>query len=135
MARCYLSLVVQGLDVPRFSRRSPYRQKDMRASRERFRMVGLLQRKSENIIVAKLSTIKVNNSGIPYLYAENDVHYATLTVKQTLAFALKTRTPKQLPDGMSKTRYRHIFLNSLLKILGIEDTVNTRVGNEVCTLI
>jgi len=62
---------------------------------------------------------------------ENDVHYATLTVKQTLAFALKTRTPKQLPDGMSKQRYRHTFLNALVKILGIENTLNTRVGSEV----
>src|SRR5271169_436420 len=98
MGRCYLSLVVQGLDVPRFSRLLPYRQKDMRASRGRFCMAVLLQRRSDNIIVGKLSIIKVNSSSMICLSTENDIHYATLTVKQTLAFALKTRTPKQLPD-------------------------------------
>jgi ATP-binding cassette, subfamily G (WHITE), member 2, SNQ2 len=65
------------------------------------------------------------------LNIENDIHYATLTVKQTLAFALKTKTPKQPPDGMSNKQYRHIVLNALLKILGIKDTVNTHVGNDV----
>lgn len=68
------------------------------------------------------------------LKAENDIHYATLTVQQTLAFALKTRTPKQRPAGMSKKQYRHTFLNALLTIFGIEHTLKTRVGNEVIDL-
>jgi hypothetical protein len=52
-------------------------------------------------------------------------------VKQTLAFALKTRTPKELPEGMSQSQYRSTFLNILLTIFGIKHTVNTRVGNDV----
>lgn len=61
---------------------------------------------------------------------EDDIHYATLTVKQTLAFALKTRTPRQRPEGMSKSHYRKTFLEILARIFGIEHTLNTRVGNE-----
>jgi len=66
--------------------------------------------------------------------SENDIHYATLTVKQTLAFALKARTPKELPEQMSRSQYRNSFLDILLTIFGIKHTVNTRVGNEVPSL-
>ena len=65
------------------------------------------------------------------LTLENDIHYATLTVKQTLAFALKARTPTQLPEQMTRRQYRNTFLSILLTIFGIKHTVNTRVGNEV----
>jgi ATP-binding cassette, subfamily G (WHITE), member 2, SNQ2 len=65
------------------------------------------------------------------LMIENDVHYATLTVKQTLAFALKTRTPNQLPENMTRRQYRSTFLNILFTIFGIKHTINTPVGNEV----
>jgi len=80
--------------------------------------------------VGKLSIIKVCRSDL-YLKAENDIHYAALTVKQTLEFALKTRTPKQRPAEMSKKQYRRTFLHALLTIFGIEHTLETRVGNEV----
>ena len=63
--------------------------------------------------------------------AEDDIHYATLTVKQTLDFALKTRTPRERPESMSRGEYRRTFLQILAKIFGIEHTLNTRVGNEV----
>ena len=66
---------------------------------------------------------------------EDDIHYATLTVKQTLAFALKTRTPRQRPEGMSRGQYRKTFLDILAKIFGIEHTLDTRVGNEVSSPI
>ena len=62
---------------------------------------------------------------------EDYIHYATLTVKQTLAFALKTRTPRERPEGMSRAQYRRTFLEILAKIFGIEHTLNTKVGNEV----
>lgn len=77
----------------------------------------------------------VYNQGSSFLFwkliAEDDIHYATLTVKQTLAFALKTRTPRERPEGMSRKQYRQKFLNILAKIFGIEHTLDTRVGNEV----
>jgi len=63
--------------------------------------------------------------------SEDDIHYATLTVKQTLDFALKTRTPRERPEGMSRKDYRRTFLDILAKIFGIEHTLDTRVGNEV----
>jgi ATP-binding cassette, subfamily G (WHITE), member 2, SNQ2 len=77
----------------------------------------------------------VYNQGVSHfdvrLTVENDIHYAALTVQQTLAFALKTRTPKQPPEGMSQKIYRNTFLKALLQMFGIGHTVDTRVGNEV----
>jgi hypothetical protein len=69
-----------------------------------------------------------------YLIAEDDVHYASLTVKQTLMFALKTRTPR-LGKGMSQNKYRRRFLDILVKVFGIVHTLDTRVGNEVCSYL
>jgi len=69
-----------------------------------------------------------------FLKVENDIHYATLTVKQTLAFAMKAKTPNELPEQMSRRQYRNTFLDILFTIFGIKHTVNTRVGNEVTCL-
>jgi len=89
--------------------------------------------KSRNTIAIKSFIIKVIQQPC-FLNVENDIHYATLTVKQTLAFALKAKTPKKLPEQMSQRQYRNTFLNILLTIFGIKHTVNTRVGNEVISL-
>lgn len=63
---------------------------------------------------------------------EDDLHYATLTVKQTLDFALKTRTPgkESRNEGESRTDYVREFLKVVLKLFWIEHTVNTKVGDE-----
>ncbi|KAK4969905.1 hypothetical protein LTR28_000452, partial [Elasticomyces elasticus] len=63
---------------------------------------------------------------------ENDLHYATLTVKQTLEFALRTKTPsKQLRnDGESRKDYVREFLQVVLKLFWIENTINTKVGGD-----
>lgn len=37
---------------------------------------------------------------------EDDVHHPTLTVGQTLGFALDTKTPGKRPAGMSKSEFR-----------------------------
>ncbi|KAK5006697.1 hypothetical protein LTR28_006185 [Elasticomyces elasticus] len=60
---------------------------------------------------------------------ENDLHYATLTVKQTLEFALRTKTPSQRSrnDGESRQDYVREFLQVVLKLFWIEDTINTKV--------
>ena len=63
---------------------------------------------------------------------EEDLHYATLSVKRTLDFALKTRTPgkESRNEGESRKSYRQEFLRTVAKLFWIEHTLGTKVGNE-----
>lgn len=63
---------------------------------------------------------------------EEDLHYATLKVKDTLKFALKTRTPgkSSRKEGESRGDYVQEFLRVVSKLFWIEHTMNTKVGNE-----
>ncbi|KAI9886100.1 MAG: hypothetical protein M1823_002118 [Watsoniomyces obsoletus] len=63
---------------------------------------------------------------------EDDLHYATLTVRQTLTFALKTRTPGKASrqEGESRADYVREFLRVVAKLFWIEHTMTTKVGNE-----
>ncbi|KAK2626069.1 hypothetical protein QTJ16_004331 [Diplocarpon rosae] len=60
---------------------------------------------------------------------EDDVHHPTLTVGQTLGFALDTKTPGKRPQGMSKGDFKDKVITTLLKMFNIEHTRNTIVGN------
>ncbi|KAL8970742.1 MAG: hypothetical protein Q9183_001377 [Haloplaca sp. 2 TL-2023] len=63
---------------------------------------------------------------------EDDLHYATLSVKNTLSFALKTRTPGKASrnEGESRGDYVREFLRVVAKLFWIEHTLPTKVGNE-----
>ncbi|KAJ9620280.1 ATP-binding cassette transporter snq2 [Taxawa tesnikishii (nom. ined.)] len=63
---------------------------------------------------------------------EDDLHFATLTVKNTLQFALKTKTPGKdsRNEGESRKDYVREFLRVVTKLFWIEHTLNTKVGNE-----
>ncbi|KAG0158229.1 hypothetical protein PDIDSM_5742 [Penicillium digitatum] len=64
---------------------------------------------------------------------EDDLHYATLTVRDTLLFALKSRTPgkaSRIP-GESRKEYQETFLSAIAKLFWIEHALGTRVGNEL----
>lgn len=63
---------------------------------------------------------------------EDDLHYATLKVKDTLRFALKTRTPgkNSRKEGESRKDYVKEFLRVISKLFWIEHTLDTKVGNE-----
>ncbi|KAL3456754.1 ABC-2 type transporter-domain-containing protein [Aspergillus heterothallicus] len=64
---------------------------------------------------------------------EDDLHYATLTVRETLMFALKTRTPdkaSRLP-GESRADYQETFLSAIAKLFWIEHCLGTKVGGEI----
>ena len=63
---------------------------------------------------------------------EDDLHYATLSVKNTLQFALKTRTPGKgsRNEGESRKDYVKEFLRVVTKLFWIEHTLNTKVGDE-----
>ena len=60
---------------------------------------------------------------------EDDVHQPTLTVGQTLGFALDVKTPGKRPAGMSKKDFKDKVIALLLKMFNIEHTKNTMVGN------
>ena len=63
---------------------------------------------------------------------EDDLHYATLSVKNTLQFALKTKTPGKASRNEGETRSQYVkeFLRVVTKLFWIEHTLNTKVGNE-----
>ncbi|KAF9180757.1 hypothetical protein BGZ51_009356 [Haplosporangium sp. Z 767] len=61
---------------------------------------------------------------------EDDFHYPTLTVRQTLTTALKTKTPgTRLPEQASKKHFVDEFLDVLTKMYGLTKQVETVVGN------
>jgi ATP-binding cassette subfamily G (WHITE) protein 2 (SNQ2) len=60
---------------------------------------------------------------------EDDVHHPTLTVGQTLGFALDTKTPGKRPEGVSTKIFKEKVIQLLLKMFNIEHTANTVVGN------
>ncbi|KAI1651187.1 ABC-2 type transporter-domain-containing protein [Daldinia loculata] len=60
---------------------------------------------------------------------EDDIHHATLTVEQTLAFALDTKVSKRLPAGTSKSKFKEEVITMLLKMFNIEHTRKTVVGD------
>ena len=63
---------------------------------------------------------------------EDDLHYATLSVKNTLKFALETRTPGKASrnEGESRKDYVEEFLRVVTKLFWIEHTLKTKVGDE-----
>jgi len=60
---------------------------------------------------------------------EDDDHLPTLTVAQTLRFALETKTPKKKIPGLTNAQFREEVLETLLSMLNIKHTANTNVGN------
>ncbi|KAI6354773.1 hypothetical protein MCOR25_008459 [Pyricularia grisea] len=63
---------------------------------------------------------------------EEDLNYATLSVKRTLHFALETRAPgkESRLEGESREDYIREFLRVITKLFWIEHTLDTKVGNE-----
>ncbi|SPN99046.1 probable ABC transporter [Cephalotrichum gorgonifer] len=60
---------------------------------------------------------------------EDDIHHPTLTVEQTLDFALEMKVPGKRPAGVSKDQFKESVITMLLKMFNIEHTRNTIVGN------
>ncbi|KAJ5702593.1 hypothetical protein N7488_010141 [Penicillium malachiteum] len=61
---------------------------------------------------------------------EDDIHHPTLTVSQTLGFALDTKTPGKRPFGVGKAEFKEKVTRMLLKMFNIEHTANTVIGNQ-----
>ena len=60
---------------------------------------------------------------------EGDIHLPTLTVGQTLAFALETKIPGKRPGGVSAREFKERVVDLLLSMFNIEHTRHTVVGN------
>jgi ABC-type multidrug transport system ATPase subunit len=60
---------------------------------------------------------------------EDDVHHPTLTVEQTLGFAIDVKIPGKLPAGITKQQFKEKVVTTLLKMFNIEHTRRTIVGN------
>ncbi|KAG0364544.1 ABC-2 type transporter-domain-containing protein [Gamsiella multidivaricata] len=72
--------------------------------------------------------IAVHHRGEVLYNQEDDFHYPTLTVRQTLEMALKTKTPsKRLQDH--RKDFVSEFLSVLTKMYGLTKQVDTVVGN------
>jgi ATP-binding cassette subfamily G (WHITE) protein 2 (SNQ2) len=62
--------------------------------------------------------------------AEDDIHHPTLTVEQTLGFALDTKMPAKRPGNMTKAEFKEHVISLLLKMFNIEHTRKTVVGDQ-----
>ncbi|KAG1857398.1 ABC-2 type transporter-domain-containing protein [Suillus subalutaceus] len=60
---------------------------------------------------------------------EDDIHFPTLTVKQTLSFAVRNRTPATRLLGQTREDYVEDTATMLMKVLGLYRSKNTLVGN------
>ncbi|KAG2159222.1 ABC-2 type transporter-domain-containing protein [Suillus bovinus] len=60
---------------------------------------------------------------------EDDIHFPTLTVEETLSFAIKTRTPHARFTDQSRNQFNAEFLDVLLRIFGLRHARKTVVGD------
>lgn len=61
---------------------------------------------------------------------EDDVHIASLTVGQTLGFALDTKVPGQRRGGITAKAFKDQVVDLLLRMFNIEHTRHTVVGDQ-----
>jgi hypothetical protein len=61
---------------------------------------------------------------------EDDIHFPTLTVEETIRFAAKTRTPQTRIAGTSRKNHIDHITNTLLTVFGLNHCRNTRIGDE-----
>ncbi|KAI9039756.1 putative ABC multidrug transporter [Aspergillus affinis] len=71
-----------------------------------------------------LEEVKTHYRGQVAYVPEDDVHFPTLTVRQTLEFALQSKSPKRYQERIP--RYLEIYG----RVFGMSHTMNTLVGNE-----
>uniref|UniRef100_A0A0W0GAH4 ABC transporter domain-containing protein n=1 Tax=Moniliophthora roreri TaxID=221103 RepID=A0A0W0GAH4_MONRR len=62
--------------------------------------------------------------------AESDVHFASLTVGQTLEFAAKARTPRSRLPGVTREQWATHMKDVMMAIFGLTHVEHTKIGNE-----
>jgi ATP-binding cassette, subfamily G (WHITE), member 2, PDR len=63
--------------------------------------------------------------------AEADVHFPTLTTKETVTVSTRARAPHTLKSQGSLRAYIDNAVSSTLRNLGLEHTLDTKVGSDV----
>ncbi|CCE61497.1 hypothetical protein TPHA_0A04220 [Tetrapisispora phaffii CBS 4417] len=79
--------------------------------------------------ISQEEMIKKYKSDLIY-NGEDDVHFPHLTVQQTLDFAISCKIPEKRVNNISKKEYLIKTRELLATIFGLENTYNTKVGNE-----
>ncbi|KAF8957882.1 hypothetical protein BDZ97DRAFT_1924141 [Flammula alnicola] len=62
---------------------------------------------------------------------EDDIHFPTLTVAQTVRFAAHMRAPRNRIGGESREEYKERVTEVLLSLFGLQHAKNTLVGDAV----
>lgn len=65
-----------------------------------------------------------------YLFGLVDIHFPHLTVKQTLDFAIASRTPRLRLNNISRKEYINYVRKLLMTVFGLSHTENTKVGDD-----
>ena len=73
--------------------------------------------------------IRKNYRGDVIYCPEDDIHFPTLTVEQTISFAIKTRTPQNRFSNQSRKEFNQQVLDILLRIFGLRHVRKTVIGN------
>lgn len=60
---------------------------------------------------------------------EDDVHFPTLTVEETIKFAAKLRAPHERMSGYDREKYTDLITNILTTVFGLNHTKQTVVGD------
>jgi ATP-binding cassette, subfamily G (WHITE), member 2, PDR len=63
--------------------------------------------------------------------AEQDVHFAELTVLETLQFAAASRAPKHVLPGMTRQDYINHITNVVLSLFNLQGSKHTCIGNDM----
>ena len=73
--------------------------------------------------------IKKHYRGDVQYCPEDDVHFPTMTVEQTLQFAAKTRTPSSRVDDMTRQAANRVVVEIVLTVLGLRGARDTLIGS------
>ncbi|PWY68767.1 ABC-transporter [Aspergillus eucalypticola CBS 122712] len=74
--------------------------------------------------------MKKNFKGELLYNQEVEKHFPHLTVGETLNFAATARTPRLLPNEMSRKEYIRHIRDVVMAVFGLSHTVNTKVGSD-----
>lgn len=76
------------------------------------------------------ATLEKHYRGDVIYSPEDDVHFPTLTVAQTIRFAARLRAPRQHLHA-SRSAYAEELTNLLMKTFGLEHAKNTPIGDRI----
>jgi ATP-binding cassette, subfamily G (WHITE), member 2, SNQ2 len=76
------------------------------------------------------STLARHYRGDVQYCPEDDIHFPTLTVEQTIRFATSTRAPSTRSEGQSREEYVKLMTDVYVTLFGLRGVRGTRVGDQ-----